>query len=158
MKKGTFVGGFDDRRGCGLLRHGEYNTPIHRIWSSMRQRCTNPKDPAYHNYGGRGIKVCDRWNVYEFFRDDMGPRPNGYTLERNDVNGDYRPENCRWATRKEQSANRRNNRIITFRGQSKLVSAWAEEVGVSPGLIFSRLYRGWTVEDALTTPLSNRGQ
>ena len=89
------------------LRHGMTNTPTWKSWISMLDRCNNPNAPKFHHYGGRGIKVCDRWSSFENFFEDMQERPAGRTLDRIDVNGDYFLDNCRWATHKEQRANRR---------------------------------------------------
>lgn len=96
------------RRHLGWHRsHGMTRTPTFRTWTMMIQRCTNPKQDNFRHYGGRGIRVCDRWLSFESFLEDMGIRPDGKTLDRRDANGDYTPENCRWATKSEQMLNKR---------------------------------------------------
>jgi len=82
-------------------------SPIFRTWANMRQRCYNPNSPQYPNYGGRGISICERWNDFNTFVQDMGPRPDGHSIDRIDVDGNYEPSNCRWATNSEQLSNRR---------------------------------------------------
>ena len=104
----------------------------YRSWSSMLARCTNPKNDHYHNYGGRGIKVCKRWKKFVNFYADMGPKPTPkHSLDRIDVNGNYEPTNCRWATTKEQRSNTRNTPWVTVNGVKKTIAEWAEELGVS---------------------------
>lgn len=141
------------------IKHGQskYNRNIYNIWCSMMSRCNNQKDPSYHNYGGRGITVCERWSNVALFVSDMGRKPTKHhTLGRRDNNGNYCPENCKWETRREQARNTRTNRILEFRGQKKTVAEWGESSpmkGFTPKLISSRLSMGWPVERALTAPV-----
>lgn len=118
-------------------------------WAQMRSRCNNPRVPEYRNYGGRGIKVCARWDSFEAFLQDMGPRPEGMTVERNDVHGDYEPSNCRWATRGEQATNTTRSRRLEVGGRVLTLSQWASETGLSAKCISSRLRRGWAVDRAV---------
>jgi hypothetical protein len=138
----------------GLSKHAGYRT-----WRSMQDRCYNPVVPQYRDWGGRGIRVCDRWlepNGQGFlnFLKDMGPMPQGarYTIERDRVNENYCPENCRWATYTEQARNKRSNHLLTHNGKTQCVAAWTEELGYSQDVIRSRLRRGWSIEKTLTTP------
>jgi hypothetical protein len=132
---------------------GQFDNPIYVTWQNMRQRCYNSKHPSYQNYGGRGIKVCKRWRRFENFSLDMGDRPKGTSLERINVNRDYRPSNCRWATRRDQQNNRRDNRILTYKGITKPISFWADEVGIKRDTLRCRLRYGWSVEKTLETPV-----
>ena len=134
-----------------VLRHGMWQTPVYRIWRTMLGRCENPNAHAYDKYGGRGIKVCEGWHDFTRFYYDMGPRPSPkHSIDRIDNNGDYCYENCRWATKKEQSRNRCDNRWLTFNGETLCVAEWAERLGVNWTTIVARLKRGWTTEMALT--------
>jgi hypothetical protein len=118
----------------------------------MRRRCTDPHSVGWDNYGGRGIKVCDRWlNNYDAFFEDMGPRPENMTIERRDNDGDYEPNNCRWASRKDQARNRHGNRIIELGERKQTVTDWAEEIGLSPSGIKYRQNAGLPVSEVLSS-------
>jgi len=120
----------------------------------MRQRCYNKSDEKFPIYGGRGIVVSERWKDFQNFLDDMGERPSSHhSLDRIDTNGNYEPGNCRWATQTEQQRNRRNNRLITYNGQTKCVREWEDFLGFHVGTLQARLLHGWTVEDAFTRPI-----
>jgi hypothetical protein len=131
----------------------EYNT-----WINMKNRCNNPKNTAYHNYGGRGIKVCDRWNgSFQNFIDDMGPKPSKFhTLDRIDNNRNYEKSNCKWATKREQANNRRTNKFIVIDGESISYAEAARRAGVSPLTISCRVRNGWDVDKILTGPRKNQ--
>lgn len=133
-------------------RHGLAKTPTHNAWRFMRARCENPNRPEYPNYGGRGIKVCERWQTFENFLADMGEMPEGLTLDRINNDGNYEPENCRWATYREQMQNKRSNVLLEFMGQRKTARQWSETLGLPYRTIRTRISRGWTVERALTAP------
>ena len=135
-----------------VTTHGRSKEKLseHGIWALMRRRCNNPKDKRYADYGGRGITVCARWDSFENFLADMGPMPDGTSLERRNNDLGYSPDNCKWATRKEQQRNRRTNRLVTFRGETKTIVEWSELLGIAENAIRTRLDRGWSVDDALT--------
>lgn len=138
--------------------HGMRNSPEYGAWCGLRGRCHNKQHFAYHRYGGRGITVCKRWlgrNGFANFYKDMGPKPSRkYTIERIDNDGDYEPENCRWATLTEQQRNRSNNRRLTYKGKTKTITEWAEELGFKISTIQSRLnLYGWSVKKALSTSI-----
>ena len=138
----------------GFARRGFKRIPEYPVWVGMRRRCNNPNDEKYPRYGGRGIKVCERWNSFENFIEDMGRRPGPeYSIDRIDNNGNYEPGNCRWATSKEQSRNTVQNRFLEFNDEVFCVTDWAIKVDITRGVLHSRLERGWTIEKALTTPL-----
>jgi hypothetical protein len=119
----------------------------------MRYRCEKPEKHNYKYYGGRGIKVCDRWQHFEHFVADMGERPAGMTLDRIDTNGNYEPANCRWAAKATQANNTRANRLIEFKGETKTLSNWAREYGLTTATVWNRLsVLCWTVEQSLTIP------
>lgn len=129
------------------------DNPIYAVWLTMRRRCDSPNVPCYHLYGGRGIKVCKRWEQFSNFVEDMGERPHGAQIDRIDNDGDYEPSNCKWSTRKEQCRNRKTNKIITINGVSKCLADWVLESPVSKNTILSRIYNlQWDVEKAIFTP------
>lgn len=124
----------------------------------MRARCNYTKHEAYARYGGRGIKVCERWHTFENFLADMGRRPDlTHTLDRIDNNAGYSPDNCRWANRRDQILNSRAARYLEFRGETLNVKAMAARYGLSHQLLKHRLGKGWTLEEALTTPKKGVG-
>lgn len=124
-------------------------------WGQMISRCYDPNNHKYKSYGGRGIRVCDRWICRRLFIEDMGERPDGMTLNRIDNDGDYSPENCEWATYKEQSQNRRDNRRITFEGKTQCLTEWARQYGLNRTTLRRRLDSGWSIENALKTPITD---
>ena len=121
--------------------NGVQNTRPYLIWKNMRQRCGNPKNPSYKRYGGRGITVCDEWNDYITFYD--WAINNGYdeklTLERENNDKGYSPDNCKWATNKEQCNNFSRNKLLTYQGKTQSIKMWAEELGISAGAIQGRI-------------------
>lgn len=140
-------------------RHGKRYDRLYSIWRSMKKRCNNANDDHYYLYGGRGIKVCDEWNSY-FIAFYNWAIQNGYnsnlTIDRINPNGDYEPSNCRWSTPKQQGRNRRSNRLITYNGETKSLTEWAEENGINYFQLRNRLDRNWPIEKALKTPLRKR--
>lgn len=140
---------------AGKPIHGLSLTSEYRAWQTMRLRCIEPSNPAFPNYGGRGIKVCDRWlQSVEAFIEDMGPKPTpAHELDRFPNNdGNYEPGNCRWATRSDNDRNRRSNRLIEHGGETLTLVAWAERYGIAAGTLRMRLESGWSTGEALTTP------
>lgn len=133
-------------------RHGKTGSKIWIVWDSMLQRCNNPNHKSYKDYGGRGVNICKRWHAFENFYADMGDVPDGLSIERNNVNGNYEPSNCRWATMLEQGLNKRNNTLITANGKTKPLAAWCRQYGISKVTLMDRIKRGWTPERAITTP------
>ena len=128
-------------------------TAEHAAWSAMKARCLNKNHKWYRIYGGRGITVCARWlNSFESFLEDMGPRPAGKSIERRNNNEGYNPTNCYWATRKEQSRNKRDNRLITCDGETHSVTEWAEKLNVPRARIAGRLRKGWSPERTIHEP------
>ncbi len=149
---------------CGCLQrerayavnyqHGRSHTPEHSIWIKMIERCEQPRATGYRHYGGRGIRVCERWREsFTNFLADMGPRPTPkHSIDRIDVNGHYEPGNVRWATQREQMNNTRSNRVLDWNGEQLTMTQWAERMNLRPGTLGFRIRSGWSVDRALTTP------
>lgn len=155
-------------KSCGCLKrdtiraaqrtHGLSKTPTYIAWAAMHSRCTCPTNAKFADYGGRGITICDRWlNSFANFLTDMGEKPSPkHTVDRQDNSLGYTPENCIWATRKEQANNKRNNHLLTFQERSQTMAQWCSELGLSYTVVRSRLNRlGWSVEKALTIPVAS---
>jgi hypothetical protein len=139
-------------------KHGMSRTRVYSIWEGMKQRCTSPSSSYWYRYGGRGIKVCERWQSFENFYADLGEPPSKqHSLGRIDNDGDYEPSNVRWETLEQQNNNKVLNHKVTIDGVTKTLTQWAEENGLKPSTVMSRVSYGWSDYDAVTLP-SKRGQ
>lgn len=171
VSQGNLVAG--NVRSCGCLAvkmtiersttHGQTKTPLYQRWVSMRKRCLSPRHRAYKNYGGRGIKICKRWDSFENFREDLEESFSDHVhkfgtretwIERVNNDGNYEPRNVKWATKKEQSRNTRFSQKLTFDGKTQTISAWAEELKMSKEALGYRIRAGWPLKKALTKPLN----
>lgn len=135
-------------------KHGQSQTRLHMIWRHMRDRCINPRSNDFPEWGGRGVGICDEWlgkNGFLNFRN--WALANGYadhlSIDRIDVNGNYEPANCRWATKAQQNRNRRNVVLLTYDGQTMSCAEWSRKLGLYPGTVNNRLHKGWTIEECL---------
>jgi hypothetical protein len=129
----------------------------YKLWTAIKQRCANPKNAAYHRYGGRGITMCQRWiDSYTDFIADIGEQPEGMTLDRIDNDGHYEPHNVRWVTRKEQANNRATNVVLTHNGLTMTLKQWAERLGWKYGLIASRWKKGKRGDELFAPPVYTR--
>lgn len=138
-----------DQPGITVKYKSEY-----RSWENMHDRCQNPKHKNFHNYGGRGIKVCASWNVFGNFLNDMGKKPDpSYVIERLDVNGGYEPGNCKWIARTDQHRNRRNSIFVTYQGKKTYLPDLMNELGLSRQIVYNRLKLGWPLDVALALPV-----
>lgn len=139
------------------VTHGMSYSTTYKSWDKMLERCTNPNAHNYPHYGGRGITVCGRWRKFENFLADMGVRPEGMTIDRENRDGNYEPSNCRWASRSEQARNRSDNVLITIDGETMIQADWAKRSGVPAQTIQRRRSRGWSDRDAVMLPKYVRG-
>lgn len=155
-------------RSCGCLAkdmtskrsrtHGRTNDPTYRSWHAMRARCRYETHVYYQRYGGRGIRVCERWqNSFDNFLQDMGERPGvEYSIERRDSDGNYEPSNCYWMLKARQSRNKSDNVWLDYGGRSMLLTDWAREMGIKKSTLWGRISRlGWSTERALETPVKS---
>lgn len=153
-------------RSCGCLgkekqatrqtTHGMSDSPLYFAWANMIQRCINPKNASYSNYGERGIGVCGEWqNSFESFCGHVAHLPNfgikGYSLDRIDNSGNYEPGNVQWSSISEQNRNTRQTHLITYHGKTQCMRAWAKELAMNENTLKNRLRKGWDIERALTT-------
>ncbi len=145
---------FRMKRRPANFRHGMKSTVEYETWTRMRGRCRNPRSPDFSDYGGRGIQVSPAWETFEAFYRDMGPRPStAHSLDRIDVDGNYEPGNCRWATKTEQAINRRNVIMVEIDGQKRCLKEWSTHYGLTYRTVHLRVQRyGWDPVRALTTP------
>ena len=137
------------------VRHGMWKSAEYGVWANLKWRCLNPdRDP---DYGGRGITVCERWQVFENFLADTGPRPSPkHSIDRIDNNGFYSPENCRWATPKQQCRNTRRTRYLTSNdGVTLPIRDWEERLGTKEGTLWARLNKGWSDDEILSIPVGS---
>ena len=140
------------------IKHGHHTrvttTELYAVWAAMIQRCTNPNNKQWKDYGGRGITVCNRWRKFEDFLEDMGEPPLGLTIERIKNDKGYCLDNCYWATPKEQARNRRSNHLITCFGKIQCIAAWSEETGIPHKTLRRRITElNWSPKRALTSPV-----
>ena len=144
------------------IKHGQSrrnkHTQLYRRWITIKQRCYDKSHMSYKNYGGRGVRMCEKWrDDFEAFAAYIGDPPEkGATIDRLDVDKNYEPGNIKWATRKEQANNRRNNNVLSFNGIEMTVTQWAEELNILPVTLFSRIRLDWDVERILTTPVKGK--
>lgn len=158
----NLIGKMTTSCGCwkrvALRTHGQAGkgkqTRAYRSWCHMKKRCSNPKHKDWNNYGGRGIKVCERWQKFENFFEDMGRPMAGSEIDRIDNDKDYEPENCRWADHTTQANNKRNTVYYTMNGETKSRQDWCRQYKINSATLVRRLSLGWSLIDALTKPIN----
>lgn len=161
--KTTYLFDKNPTKSCGCLQkeamtsirttHGMSQTYIYKAWTQILQRCTNPNNPAFHNYGGRGIELHKEWREsFVKFSEYLGDQPGAkHSIDRIDNNGNYAPGNVRWATKIEQARNRRSSRLITADGVTRTIAEWIELSGLAASTVERRLKRGWLPSEAVTS-------
>ncbi len=142
------------RKGAPRFAHGLSKTTEYEVWCGMKSRCYCQNHASYKNYGGRGIRICKRWQNFGNFYTDMGPRQKGYCIERIANDKGYSPSNCKWASRTEQNKNKRNNRMLTFRGKTQSLSAWCRELGLWANSVTRRIDKlGFSIDESFSRPM-----
>ncbi len=144
-----------------VLKRGIKPYPVERqIWRGIRERCINPQNSHYFDYGGRGIKMCDHWlRSFDNFIKDMGPRPsNKHTVERIKNDSHYEPGNCKWATMKQQANNRRSNRLFEYNGDTKTMQEIIDSTGINKSTFKRRVYMGWSLDEIINTPIKHKNK
>ena len=136
-------------KSAAVKKHGAKGTRTYRIWCAMKTRCGNPNTASYMRYGGRGIKVCPEWELFENFLTDMGECPEGMSIDRIDNDRGYMPGNCRWATRRQQANNTSANVVIEYGGKTMTRTEWEQSLGLGATTIRGRLRRGLSLDNAL---------
>ncbi len=132
----------------GHAKHGDVSAE-YNVWHGMINRCSQPKNKNWRRYGGRGIQVCERWQVFENFLADMGKRPTGLQLDRLNNDGNYEPNNCRWVSARSNSQNRRSSVVLTIQGSTRCVAEWSRVSGIPAAYISARLKLGWSAREAV---------
>lgn len=167
IRSDRVVNGVTKTCGCRNVGYNNYSekrlsrkySKLYSCWNTMRHRCYNPKNHKYKSYGGRGITVCQEWkNSFEpFLKWAMANGySNGVTIDRINVNGNYEPTNCRWVTSLEQARNKTTNKFIFYKGETKCLSQWCEELNLPSATIWARLRIGWSTEKAFETPIRKK--
>lgn len=146
------------RIGDESRKHGKTRTKIYKTWCHIKQRCFDKNDTRYNDWGGRGITICDEWkDDFQAFCDYVSKLENfgkvGYSIDRINNDGNYEPGNVRWVTKIVQNNNTRRNHYLTYNGKTQTIAQWAEELGINPYMVYSRINKyHWSVKDALTIP------
>ena len=137
-----------------ITKHGEWNNPLFKVWKGIISRCTNPADKRYARYGGRGVKVCERWlDMHNFISDMSKGYQKGLQIDRKNNDGNYEPSNCQWATTKQQTRNYSRNVVLEHNGMKMCVVDWAVETGIDAKVLYDRVARGWSASRCLTQPV-----
>jgi hypothetical protein len=139
-----------EKTGKQFSRHGMTNSSEYSIWCAMKRRCSDKNNRYYHRYGGRGIVVCDNWkDSFENFYKDMGKKPDGYSIDRIDVNGNYSPENCKWSNAVEQANNKSTNNFLTYGDETHTIAEWSRIGGIPQTALHQRIKSGMPMPYAM---------